>query len=434
MFLRPQHFQQHDLFVESLQVGYTQATRSFAWGLDRLAIDQDALQGFVFDVKALRAVFPDGTLVDVPGNARLPSLNVDPKAAPVGAALPVILGVRRLEERRPSTAVAGAAKGESRYLAVEDEALDVDAPREAQPIEKLEYDLQLFVGDEPTQGFEVLSIASLTFTGQAKRPLELTPGFAAPALLLSAAPALHDAARAVAERLATVLRRMDSDGVRSSDNLKALILYQALAGYLPVLKEVCVLGNVHPRDAYFELARLAGALFFHDRKGRSFDEIPAYDHREPGPVFEKLKSLIVEMSEPIFVRPYESFPLTRAGDRFSLPLPAEAKRPGTTLFLELNSGDSRPRIKMIMMTARISGPARLQHLTQFALPGIATEAQPGPPTVLPAAQHKGDYFRLKIDEGNEWVEHVVPADELCVFILSVPQDVKINLILVFPGA
>ena len=79
MFLRPHHLQQHDLFVESREIGYVRAIDHFGWGLIRLEIQEDSLHNFVLAVRSLRAILPDGTLVEVPGNAQLPSRTFDPK-------------------------------------------------------------------------------------------------------------------------------------------------------------------------------------------------------------------------------------------------------------------------------------------------------------------------------------------------------------------
>ena len=85
-----------------------------------------------------------------------------------------------------------------------------------------------------------------------------------------------------------------------------------------------------------------------------------------------------------------------------------------------------------MMTARTSNPARIDFLRANALPGVPTEAQPGPPPELPRGT-SGSYFRRKHEE-TEWVTHVARAEELAVFIMNCPDDIKINLVVVLPEA
>ncbi len=429
MFLRPHHLQQLDLFLESRQVGYLEATAHFGWGLVRMEMKEEALANFVIDVRSLRAILPDGTLVDVPGNARLPSRNVNAKSFDIGTPIEILLGVRRIEERRPLTLAEGPGKGETRFLPVEEEVYDLDVGREPAPLERLEYDMQLFLANEPTQGYETLPVTCLSLTGNPSRPLEIARGFAPPTLVLAASPELHGSARAVVERLATVLRKLDE--VRASEKVRELILFQALAGCLPVLRDMVRLGNVHPRSCYQEMARLAGTLFFRDEEARSFDEIPEYDHRAPGPVFASLRDLIHQLSEPVFVSRYRRIPFEREGDQFKIAAPGEARTPGARFFLEVQAVDSVPKIKTLFMQARISSRARIEHLARFALPGIATELQNAAPPELPPGQ-TATYLRMKIDESAEWTTHVLPAEELVVSILNAPEDVKIALVVVLP--
>jgi type VI secretion system protein ImpJ len=397
-----------------------------------MELAEDLLANYTFEVKSLRAVLPDGTLVDVPGNGRLPGRTLDPKQLDLGTPREVLLGVRRIEERRPLTLDSGPGKGETRFLPVEEEVFDLDLGREPAPIQRMEYDLQLFLDSEPTQGYETLPIASLRLTGKPAKPLELTPGFAGPTLSLAASPALHSATRAVVERLATVLRKLENvrGGEKTGEKIRELILYQALAGCLPILRDLVRVGNIHPRVCYLELARLAGTLFFRDKQGRSFDEIPDYDHRSPGPVFQKLLDLITELSEPIFTKEYERIRMEREGDLFIAALPADAKIPGARVFFEVEAPDSSPKLRVMFMAAKISSRGRQQHLQQNIVAGVGTELQSSPPAVL--STHKETFLRLKTDESDEWRSHVLSSGELTVFLRDCPSDVGIWLVVVLP--
>jgi type VI secretion system protein ImpJ len=429
MFVRPHHFQQFDLFLEARQIAYFQSLVGNGWGLARMEIAEDLLANYTFEVKSLRAIMPDGTLVDVPGNGRLPGRTLDTKQLDLGTPREVLLGVRRVEERRPLALESGPGRGETRFLPVDDEVFDLDVGREPAPIERMEYDLQLFLDSEPTQGYEVLPIASLSLTGNPSKPLVLTPGFAGPAISLAASPALHAATRSVVERLATVLRKLDD--IRGGEKVRELILYQALAGCLPILRDLVRVGNIHPRFCYIEMARLAGTLFYRDQQARSFDEIPDYDHRSPGPVFEKLRDLITQLSDPLFVERYRRIPMERETDLFRTSVPADVKKPGARVYFEVDAPDSAGKLRLLFMQAKVSSPSRLEHLKQFALPGVATEAQAGPPPELPPGQ-TSSYFRLKVDDGTEWPTHVLQSGELTAFLRDCPSDVRIALVVVFP--
>ena len=66
MFLRPQHFQQHDRYLEALIEDRTRPLRPHSWGLVDLQISEEALRLGKIEVQACRAVMPDGTTVNIP--------------------------------------------------------------------------------------------------------------------------------------------------------------------------------------------------------------------------------------------------------------------------------------------------------------------------------------------------------------------------------
>jgi len=427
MFLKPQHFQQYDLYVESREIGRFHAVESFGWGLLHLQLDESALDNYVFSISALRAVLPNGTLVDYPETANIASREFGELMKEVGQGLDVSVGVKAQDDRGPWTAGAASGAGDTRYLPAEEEVYDLDAGRDPAPLEKLAYNLRIFMGNEPTDGYETLPLARLVLTGDTVRPVRPDPKFSPPALVLAASQVLHGAARAVVEALTGTLR--DLGQRRGVEHPDPLILYYGLSGSLPVLKDMVQEGQVHTRKVFHELARLAGALFFRDPQGRSAEEVPAYDHRHPGPVFERLRELIIQLSEIARREPFMRCPMERDKDQFHVMLPDKAKQPGTRLYLEVLADDSTPKLRMLMLASKISTPGRIQHLRDNALPGVPTEAQPEPPAQLGPGQ-RGSFFRLQMDH-TEWGTHVSGAGELTLFMLGAPADVKISLVLLF---
>ena len=72
MFLRTQHFQQQDRWMEQLVRGRVQALRPHPWGLVEYALDRDLLATGRFAVASAAGVFEDGTPFVIPGEANHP--------------------------------------------------------------------------------------------------------------------------------------------------------------------------------------------------------------------------------------------------------------------------------------------------------------------------------------------------------------------------
>ena len=73
MFLRPHHLQRAELYHEAVRNSGFRALEPHGWGLIHGELDPEPLANFTLSVKRLRAVLEDGALIDVPGNASLPS-------------------------------------------------------------------------------------------------------------------------------------------------------------------------------------------------------------------------------------------------------------------------------------------------------------------------------------------------------------------------
>ncbi len=72
MFLRPQHFQQHDRYFETLVRGRCGGLQPYDWGIRSLTIDNKLLALGKFSLVECSGVFPDGTPFNLPENDDLP--------------------------------------------------------------------------------------------------------------------------------------------------------------------------------------------------------------------------------------------------------------------------------------------------------------------------------------------------------------------------
>lgn len=66
MFLTPQHFQQHERYIENIISDYSTHSFPLRHGFIRLEFDEVALERRELSIKQCLAILPDGTLVDIP--------------------------------------------------------------------------------------------------------------------------------------------------------------------------------------------------------------------------------------------------------------------------------------------------------------------------------------------------------------------------------
>ena len=72
MFLRPQHLQQYDRWIESNLEQRVSSLLAYAWGLRSLLIDPEGLKNGQIQISAADLVFPDGTIYAAPAAQPLP--------------------------------------------------------------------------------------------------------------------------------------------------------------------------------------------------------------------------------------------------------------------------------------------------------------------------------------------------------------------------
>ena len=73
MFLRPQHFQQFDRYVERLVRGRAASMAPYRYGFSELAVNRSLLETGGFAVSSARGVLPDGTPFAIPEDSNHPT-------------------------------------------------------------------------------------------------------------------------------------------------------------------------------------------------------------------------------------------------------------------------------------------------------------------------------------------------------------------------
>ena len=107
LFLRPQHFQQHDRYLENLVSGRTLGLQPFNWGFYSLAIDRDLLKIGKLALTECTGIFPDGTPFSMPKDDETPlplDLGEDVRDEMIYLAFPV---------RRPESAETASTRPNS---------------------------------------------------------------------------------------------------------------------------------------------------------------------------------------------------------------------------------------------------------------------------------------------------------------------------------
>ena len=297
MFLRTQHFQQQDAWLESLVADGLHALPHPGFGFRKLVLDENALAAGLFGLLEAEGHFPDGTAFSMSGEG----VEIEPVKVTSGHDTGVVLlGLPADVEGTPSVdpvhGTGSGARFKGDLLTVRDA---VRGGADAEEVELASLQPRIFLPEDDTAGYVTLPVAHLTgldATGAVTRD----EAFLAPAQMLAAVPWYSRFAQEVVtglDRIAEAHSGVVLAGTGASvENLMILELANT-AG--PRMAHLLAQNRAHPSEFFMELAGLAGRMATFGSSSRRLADLPDYDHTYPSPAFgalaDTLRSLILSL-------------------------------------------------------------------------------------------------------------------------------------------
>ena len=384
MFLRAQHFQQQDRWLEQLIRGRTGALRPHPWGLTEFAIDRDLLATGRFALSSASGVFEDGTPFVIPGETDHP----EPLEAPANARNALVFLAAPI--RQPG-AVEVAADGatEGRYGLKSFEAYDTHSvspePAELQ-IGRLR--LRYMLETEDRAGYLCIGLGRITEVA-ADRRITLDDRWIPPALVCSAAPPLAgllaEMSGILHQRGEALAARLTAPGSRGVAEVADFLLLQSVNRWEKLLSHWADAGNVHPEELYSTLVQMAGEFATFTEVTRRPNAYPAYRHddlqRSLAPVVADLRRSLSAVMETTAV----SIPLQerRHGVRVGLITDRGILR-GTSFVVSVQADVPTETLRRLFPAqVKIGSVEHITELVNVALPGIAVRPLPVAPRQIP---------------------------------------------------
>jgi type VI secretion system protein ImpJ len=450
LFLQPQHFQQFDLYLQSLLTPFRQNYLPFFWGVSKIQIQESSLQNRMFEVSQGEVFFQDGTWTVFPGNAVVQSRSFENIELELEGEKPfrVYLGCQKLNP---------AAKNVTSTKDVED--LYAAGTRFISPIEPedvkdlyfggssaqtryMSYLLKFFWETEVEQlgDYWLIPIAQLELEGDHVR---LSRNFVPPTVCVSGSETLMEILKNIQEQILSRSRILEMykifRGVGSSDvepvSLRYLLALSVINRYMPLiqhLEESPV--RMHPWVVYGILRQLIGELSTFTERinalGRLADGtelLPAYNHSELGPCFSEAQKLIGELLSVIVVGEENIVHLIREDSYFKGTIPAEAFSDRNIYYLAINAaGDSETIVNTLLHHAKVGSVEEISKLLARALPGIPLERKLTPPPGLPK---RPDSYYFNLDSNHPmWVD-IRRTGNICLYWDEAPEDANGELII-----
>ncbi len=261
MFLRTQHFQQSDRWVEKLVRASVRSLRPYGWGLSEFSIDRALLATGKFALTMCRGVLEDGTPFSIPEDAPHPApLELPENARNVIVYLAVAV-------RQPGgVEVDGDGHGETaaRYAGEEYEAVDSIAGAETVARLKVaKLRVRYMLESEARGGYVCLGLARIVEM-RADKNIVLDDNYIPPCLDCAVSPALTGYLKELEglfhHRGEALAARVVSSGTKGAAEIADFLLLQVVNRVEPLLTHFAAASTLHPETFFAAALMMAGEL------------------------------------------------------------------------------------------------------------------------------------------------------------------------------
>jgi type VI secretion system protein ImpJ len=401
LFLRPQHFQQNDRFVERALNIRSAALRSHGWGFSELRLDRDLLKLGKLAIASARGVFPDGTPFSMPDDDALPPpLDVDEKIR--DSIVYLCLPVRQAEAQEID--LAGSEDVLARYDCRELEVRDVTSGTAGTaPMQVGSVKSRLMLDSEEQSEYARIPVAHIV-EAKVDKQVVIQENFIPTVSNIRAAAVLD----AFANELLGLLHqrgealggRVAATGRGGAAEISDFLLLQVVNRLQPLAQHIASEGQIHPEDLFRICIMAAGELATFTHASKRAPELPPYKHQDLRASFEPTIAAIRESLSSVLEQTATPIPLKAKKYGISVAMVADKSLfQASNFVLAVNSDIPAETLRSQFPShVKIGSVEKIRELVNLSLPGIQLVALPVAPRQIP--YHSGfAYFQL--DRTNE---------------------------------
>jgi type VI secretion system protein ImpJ len=403
LFLRPQHFQQQERYLEDYVHGRIGALRPDAWGVTELELERDLLRIGKLALRRVRGVFPDGTPFAMPDSDPLPpplEIGTQLRDQVVHLAIPL---------QRAGATLAARANGSAevtRYRSLDHQVRDVMSDiASVVDLEVAALNARLMPQSEPAEDFAQIPVAHVVEC-RADKQVVLDDRFIPTVLACNAAPRLatflSELQGLLHQRGEALAARAVASGRGGAAEIADFLMLQTINRYEPVVAHLAAAARCHPRHPYRPVLDPPADPATLTATARRPAQFPGYRHDALRASFEPLMQALRAALSVVLEQ--NAIPIPLAQKKFGISV---GTVPDRTLFdsamfvlaarADLPAEEFRRRFPQQL---KIGPVEKIRDLVNLQLPGIAIQAMPVAPRQIP--YHAGfAYFELD-RQGELW--------------------------------
>lgn len=408
LFLRPQHFQQQDRYLEGYVESRCRVLQTHSWGFSELVIDTDQLAIGKLAISRAKGVFPDGTPFSIPDVDRPPTpVDIDDsiRDCRVYLALPI----RR--DGEPEYCASEEDEGLARFVGHDVSVRDVSEYTSSGSSNNADMRVghlrtRLLLEQDQREDYACLGLADVV-EAKADRSVTIDARYIAPTLDVRADGVLdrftNELQGILHQRGQELAGRISSSGQGGAAEISDFMLLQSVNRFEPVVAHLAALDGLHPETLFQMLLGIAGDLATFSEARRP-PEFPAYQHDNLalsfGPVIASLRESLTSKYES------RAVPIALQAPRFGIRVGVMQDRTllGTADFVlavraDMPAEDLRAQFPPQTKIGSVEG---IKRMVEAGVPGIRIAPLPVAPRQIP---YHANFTYFQLDANSEsWAE------------------------------
>ncbi|MFO1349467.1 MAG: type VI secretion system baseplate subunit TssK [Gammaproteobacteria bacterium] len=403
MFLRPQHFQQQDRYIEALVRGRCGYLRPYDWGIKQLTLNQDNLTLGKVAIASARGVLPDGTPFRIPEDDDPPApleIEDDLRDTEIVLALPL---------RRPGATEVdreGGLESVARYRIFEHEVRD--------NIAGFDTSVQIEIGKRrlrllPRQGnlreYATVGVARV-IEKRSDQMVVLDDKFIPPCLDCRSVPHLggfiNEVLGLLHQRGEALAAFVGASGRGDVAGITDFLLLQMVNRFEPLFAHLAEMAGLHP-EAFYQIGlQLAGEFATFTSRSKRPTSFPTYNHDDLKNTFAPLMRELRQALSMTIDRNVIELPLQERRHGIYVSPIADRSLLANAVFVLAVRADVPAETLLNQFPKQIKiGPVEhIRDLVNAALPGIELRALPVAPRQLPF--HASTTYFEMAKSGEHW--------------------------------
>lgn len=395
MFLRPQHFQQHDRYLSDQSRKSVRFYNSHAWGIKKLSLDEQHLGLGKILLNHCEGVMPDGTVFSVKNTDDLP-LVLDVAAEVKDEIVYLVLPVSA--EGTPE-AQNKSARGNGRFLIEEHDVRDNNAGADSVARVDLGYlQFKLLSASALKGNFIALSLCRIV-ESRSDKSIILDDDFIPAALDCAASVNINNYHKEIisllAHRAESIAGRITASGKGGTSDITDFLLLQLVNRNEALFRHLLEKDILHPDKLFEHMSSLYGELATFTIASRRPEFTVTYKHDQLSQCFTQLMSGIRQSLSMVLEQNAIQIPLQDRNYGISVAAVNDKNLLKTAHFvLAVKASIANDVVRNSFPTQVKIGPVEhIRDLVNLQLPGVKLQVLPIAPRQIP--YHSGyTYFQL----------------------------------------